>query len=391
MSLFGKLVRSAAAALAVTASTASAQDAAPAPLDLPSLNNPDAVTPAAGFGQRFGPRVAPGCAPSHNAPCIPVTPCPVTGEPMTPNPQQPVVQQPGVPDFGNRGGGAGIGPQVGLDGGYIENAIPRSMVRVRFDSAYGSNRPDRGNFFYAKCGCFFPQRDALGPPRPERNVDYQELSATAELAVSERASAFFDLPIRFINPQANDNFTGLGDVGFGGKYAIIYTPTRVVSLFGRFQAPSGTIAKGLGNGNWWFEPGVLFQEQLSQKWSLFGETRFMLPLGTRTDFVGNLVRYGLGSSYIVAQGEWGYIAPVVEVVGWTVLSGQTLNPDIGQAVRASGDTIVNAKFGVRIGLGAPKCGSQNLSRSDIYVGYGRALTGEVWYKDMFRVEFRRNF
>ncbi|MBM3981555.1 MAG: transporter [Planctomycetes bacterium] len=391
MSLFGKLVRSAAAALAVTASTASAQDAAPAVLDLPGLNNPDAVTPAAGFGPRFGPRVAPGCAPSHNAPCIPVTPCPVTGEPMTPNPQQPVAQQPGVPDFGNRGGGAGLGPQVGLDGGYIEPAIPRSMVRVRFDSAYGSNRPDRGNFFYAKCGCFFPQRDALGPPRPERNVDYQELMATGEVAVSERASAFFDLPIRFINPTANDNFTGLGDIGFGGKYAIIYSANRVVSLFGRFQAPAGTIAKGLGNGNWWFEPGVLYQEQLSQKWSAFGEFRFMMPLGTRTDFTGNLLRYGIGSSYVVAQGEWGYIAPVVELVGWTVLSGQTLNPDIGQAVRASGDTIVNAKFGLRIGLGAPKCGSPALSRSDIYVGYGRALTGEVWYKDMFRLEYRRNF
>lgn len=391
MSLFGKLVRSAAAAVAVTASSASAQDAAPALLDLPGLSAPDAVTPAAGFGPRFGPRVAPGCAPSPSAPCTPVTPCPVTGEPMTPNPQQPVAQQPGVPNFGNRGGGAGLGPQVGLDGGYIENAIPRSMVRVRFDSAYGNNRPDRGNFFYAKCGCFFPQRDALGPPRVERNVDYQELSATGELAVTERASAFFDLPIRFINPQVNDNFTGLGDVGFGGKYAIVYNPNRVVSLFGRFQAPSGTIAKGLGNGNWWFEPGVLYQEQLSQKWSAFGEVRFQLPLGSRTNFVGNLVRYGIGSSYIVAQGDWGYIAPVVELVGWTVLSGQELDPDLLQAVRASGDTIVNAKFGLRIGLGAPKCGSPNLSRSDIYVGYGRALTGEVWYKDMFRVEFRRNF
>lgn len=397
MSLFRKLFRSAAVSAAVVAgaSSVSAQDVvAPAPglLGIPGIAAQEPVTPAAGFGHRgHGPRVSPGYQPSP----YPCTPCPVTGEPVmgTPAqpPTQPVVQQPTVPDFGNRGGGAGIGPQVGLDGGYIENAIPRSMLRLRFDSGYGNNRPDRGNFFYAKCGCFFPQRDALGPPRVERNVDFQELTATGELAVSERASVFFDLPVRFINPTVNDNFSGLGDIGFGGKYAIVYNQNRVVSLFGRFQAPSGTIAKGLGNGNWWFEPGLLWQEQITQKWTAFGEFRFQMPLGLRTDFVGNMLRYGLGTSYIVAQGQWGYVAPVVELVGWSVLSGQQLDPDQLRNVRAAGDTIVNAKFGLRIGLGAPACGSQYLTKSDLYIGYGRALTGEVWYKDMVRFEYRRNF
>ena len=31
------------------------------------------------------------------------------------------------------------------------------------------------------------------------------------------------------------------------------------------------------------------------------------------------------------------------------------------------------------------------TRSDLYVGYARALTGEVWYKNMLRVEFRYFF
>ena len=30
-------------------------------------------------------------------------------------------------------------------------------------------------------------------------------------------------------------------------------------------------------------------------------------------------------------------------------------------------------------------------QSDVYVGYGRALTGDVWYKDMVRVEYRLHF
>ena len=58
--------------------------------------------------------------------------------------------------------------------------------------------------------------------------------------------------------------------------------------------------------------------------------------------------------------------------------------------RARGDTIVNAKLGVRAGFG-DRCDTGWLSRSDLYVGYGRALTGEVWYKDIVRAEFRVRF
>ena len=32
-----------------------------------------------------------------------------------------------------------------------------------------------------------------------------------------------------------------------------------------------------------------------------------------------------------------------------------------------------------------------LSRSDLYIGYGRALTGDVWYKEIFRLEYRLIF
>ena len=49
---------------------------------------------------------------------------------------------------------------------------------------------------------------------------------------------------------------------------------------------------------------------------------------------------------------------------------------------ASGDTILNGKLGVRFGNG---------ERWDIYTGYGRALTGDVFYKDIFRLELRLLF
>ena len=49
---------------------------------------------------------------------------------------------------------------------------------------------------------------------------------------------------------------------------------------------------------------------------------------------------------------------------------------------AAGETIVNVKVGVR----AP---SERFG--DLFVGYGRALTGDRWYEDTVRVEWRLAF
>jgi hypothetical protein len=407
MSLFGKLFRGAAAAASVVigVNSAAAQEPVrlpPAISDIPGLTAENPVEPAAGFGR---PRATPNCPGTSPCPypCPQGHPVPPT-QPMTPgmgtpmppnmgNPMQPTQPQAPQFDFGDLSSGADVGalvPQNG-PGGYIENALPVNMARIRFDAAYGNNRPDRGNFFYAKCGCFRPQPDAIGVPLPEKNIDYQELITTGEVAFTQRMSVFADVPVRFLNPDVNQNAAGIGDIGFGGKYALIYNQKRVVSAWLRFQAPAGSISRGLGNGVWWIEPGLLYQENLNRNWQLFGELRYLTSLGDRTDFVGDLIRYGIGTSYVVMQGDWGYVAPVAELVGWTVLSGKQLDPDQLAAVGASGDTIVNAKLGLRVGFGSPRQNSPYRSRSDLYVGYGRALTGEVWYKDMIRVEFRRFF
>ena len=51
---------------------------------------------------------------------------------------------------------------------------------------------------------------------------------------------------------------------------------------------------------------------------------------------------------------------------------------------------MNAKLGVRIGLGdGVSPGWRN--QSDLYIGYGRALTDQVWYENIVRVEFRMRF
>jgi hypothetical protein len=84
------------------------------------------------------------------------------------------------------------------------------------------------------------------------------------------------------------------------------------------------------------------------------------------------------------------VTPIAEVVGWTVLHGKEFAPDIG-VKDAAGDTIVNGKLGTRFFFGDRCERGGLLNRSDLYLGYGRALTGTVWYKDIIRLEYRLLF
>ncbi len=333
-------------------------------------------------------RVAPACP--QPDPCCPTTPVP--GQPVDPmNPMQVPAPATPTPDFAGlfAGSGADATPFTGL-GGYIDNALPATQFRFRYDAAYGNNRPDRAEFFYAKCGCF-QTRDSNGPPQPETNVDYQQINAYFEYAYTPRLSFFTDVPVRFINPDVNQNSAGFSDLQFGTKYAILYSPEQVLSLQVKLIVPTGQSDLGLGTGQTWLEPGLLYQRQMSDKWQVFGQFKDQIYLGRQSDFTGNILNYGVGTSYMMARGTWGYMAPVGEVVGWTVLGGKQLDPNLGDAVSADGDTIVNAKFGLRFGFGETQPGQFNPTKSDLYIGFGRALTGEVWYKNMFRLEFRRFF
>jgi hypothetical protein len=281
--------------------------------------------------------------------------------------------------------------------GYVDSALIGTMVRFRADAAYDDNVPDRAEFFYGKCGCFRVlgvDPRAPGPPKLEKNVDYQDLSTYLEVAATDRLSGFIEVPYRFLNPQVNDNVSGISDINAGFKGAFVSGPDQVLTFQLRAYAPTGHADVGLGTGHASLEPALLCYERLTERLTFEGELRDWIPIGG-TDFQGNVVRYGGALSYEVCHTERLRFVPVAELVGWTVLNGkelpippnQPLNaegfaPTVIPAREAGGETIVNAKLGLRVKLG---------ERGDVYMGYGRALTGTVWYKDMLRLEFRRAF
>jgi hypothetical protein len=293
---------------------------------------------------------------------------------------------------------AGPGEMVSVQdsrAGYVDSALIGNELRLRYESAYDNNRPDRAEFFYAKCGCFRAaslggglagiggQTDpnAKGPRLPETRIDYQDISTYAEVALGERFSGFAEVPVLFLNPEQNANTAGLGDMNVGVKYAILSNPGQVGTFQLRAYLPTGASTHGLGTDHVSLEPAFLFYQRLGDRLTLETELKDWIAVGG-SDFAGNVLRYGICLSYAIYKDHDFWIAPVAEVVGWTVLDGKELAFPENVIKDASGETIVNGKLGVRVGFGG---------NSSLYAGYGRALTGDVWYKDIIRVEYRMSF
>jgi len=293
--------------------------------------------------------------------------------------------------------------------GYIDNAIIGSQIRIRFDAAFDNNSPDRAEFFYAKCGCY---RGAVGTtifdpnaPGPGTGIptalNYQQLYLNAEYAPLRRLSFFVEVPFRLLQPQgfvpaANLPFTpvnfsnqaGISDVEAGFKAAAIANRDTYLTFQFRAYFPSGNSFKGLGTAHYSVEPAILLYQRLSERMAL--EAQFSdwhpiggsagVPVSNSEGFAGDIITYGIGPSYRLYRGESASISPVVELVGWRVLSGfQSLQPGFEDV---SGTNIVNIKAGARTRIG---------SHNSFYIGFGQAVTHGMWYKHLVRLEYRYAF
>jgi hypothetical protein len=289
--------------------------------------------------------------------------------------------------------------------GYIDDAIIDSQVRVRFEVGLGNRAPDRAEFFYAKCGCY---RDLVGPnadpdapgpgPGVVQDMDFKQFMVEAEYAATSRFSVFGEIPVRWIEPKAFipdlgsfDDQGGFGDLRAGAKFALAASPDYTVTARVQVYFPTGSASKGLGTDHASVEPSLLYFQKFpntSDRFALEGQFGFWLPIGgsdgsipaNDDGFAGNVLAYGIGPSYVVYDGNGVRIAPVVELVGWRVLSGFKTPPDADTDV--SGTNIVNLKYGARFTF---------QGRNSLYVGYGHALTDESWYDDIVRIEYRYSF
>jgi hypothetical protein len=291
--------------------------------------------------------------------------------------------------------------------GYIDDAVVSSKLRVRFDTARHDNLPDRAEFFYAKCGCY---RDlkvlnpaAFDPASPGpgpgivTDLNFQQFYVQGEFAATDRFSVFAELPTRWIQPQSFAgggpgfaNQAGIGDLRAGVKLALLDASDHVMTAQVRTYVPSGDAMSGLGTHHWSVEPAFLYYQQVSDRVAVESQVNAFVPIGGSVgvptaaggNFAGSVFSYGIGPSFEVYRNGSVRFAPVVELVGWHLLSGlQTQPPGSGPA-DATGTNIVNLKIGARTSWDR---------RGSIYLGYGRALTSDQWYEDIVRFEYRYSF
>ena len=297
--------------------------------------------------------------------------------------------------------------------GYVDNAIIGSQVRIRFDAAFNDPFPDRAEFFYAKCSCYRllggagpplslaadPNASGPGPGIPT-TINYQQLYMQAEYAPISRFSVFVQVPVRWLQPQGFKptpftpfgNQSGLSDVEAGFKFAALASSSHYLTFQLRAYFPSGDSSKGLGTNHWSIEPSLLYYQKLSSRWAVEGQLTYWHPIGgsagvpvTNSEgYAGDIFNYGIGPSYRLINRENFRLSPVVELVGWKVLGGfETAPGPIDNAAAEVGNiNIVNIKVGARAAFG---------HHNSIYAGFGRAVTFNDWYRDLFRMEYRYSF
>lgn len=291
--------------------------------------------------------------------------------------------------------------------GYVGDGTITSQMRVRFDDGWKITSPDRAEFFYGKCGCYrgLPagnaafDPDAAGPgPGILSEGNFKQLYVLGEYAINSRLSAFGELPIRWLQPDqflpgtgSFGNQSGLSDLRVGAKFGVMSSDAGHATVMVQVTTPTGDSRKGLGTNHASFEPTLLASGRLGAKGNVEGEFGAIFPMGGSAGvptsgsdkFSGSVLYYGIGPSVEVYSTTAIRIAPVVEFVGWHVMSGfQTLCDGQLCAADASGTNIVNIKVGGRVVMH---------DRHSIYAGWGKALTNATWYGGIFRLEYRRGF
>ncbi len=279
---------------------------------------------------------------------------------------------------------------------HLDQAVPVDVFRTRVDFQNRMNHPDRAEYFWPKSGVFkyFGEaEDAQGPGEAESRVDAMDVSFYAEAMLSYHVSMWTNVPFRSVNPEINQNESGIGDISVGLKWAFILDPNRAVAFQLATIFPSGEGKHGLGAENWYLQPGLLWQESLTENLTFYADVQDRLPVAARSDFTGHVLRYGVGLSYLFELGNV-RVMPLAEVVGWSVLSGKQ-SFELGKIEplmqSARGMTIFDTYYGMRFSLADDTNAGSLLAMSDLFASYGVTTTANWWFRDQWRLEYRVRF
>lgn len=267
----------------------------------------------------------------------------------------------------------------------IEVPLPANYVAIRYDSADGLRFPDRAEYFWAK-------QPAPGPGLAARRVDYQDLKFVMSMG-GKRFSTITEIPLRFINvssglpAQGNDSTGGLGDISIATKLLLIDGQHWKITQYFKTTLQSGSVARGLSNGNIALEPGLLAQYQWSPSRYWFGELRYWFPTNADPTHGGTLLRYSLGTSKLWYETDTFAALRTLELVGTTVLTGAKTSSDLVGVINVDGEHSLAVLPGLRFVLGP----AGDLGLFELGLQAGIATNNKGFYSSLSRLELRFNF
>ncbi|MEM6468441.1 MAG: hypothetical protein AAF802_02645 [Planctomycetota bacterium] len=268
----------------------------------------------------------------------------------------------------------------------MDASQPQNHTRVRFESGYDWENPDRAEFLWSKLGGRGPQ---LTTP-PESSVDYQDIRLISEVG-GDKFSLTTELPLRFVDPTTLGNSGGFGDMVLTTKTVLFTGKQFQMTQVLRNQLATGAPASGRGTGHASMEPGFLFRYQRSCHSMMHSELKLRFPIAGDPDHSGPILRYGFGYARILRDSDTFAVIPTFEVVGWSVLSGRETVPSdllgIADVNNLDGLNIVNLYPGVRIVRDA----GGDLGVFELGFGAGLTVTSNHWYESMLRMDIAFGF
>jgi hypothetical protein len=225
-------------------------------------------------------------------------------------------------------------------------------------------------------------------------VDYQDLRFYIERG-TKQFSVGTEIPIRMLDPEVNDNESGLADMNVTSKTVLLDGRRWQLTQVFRSYFPTGSPTKGLGNGHVSLEPGVAYRYKWSEITYFHGDLKYWFPLGGHPTHSGEVLQYGFGMSHVLHENDYFAIIPTLELVGWSIFDGdQTLlQTELVDGVptpitdTVDGMNIANLYTGVRIVWdNGNDCGTRECG-----ISTGFAVTEDHWYESILRVELRWSF
>lgn len=258
---------------------------------------------------------------------------------------------------------------------YIDISQPLNSTSLRYDYGFGVQTPNRSEYFFAA-----PPK---GPGTFPQSINYQDFMLRLE-AAGAKFSMTTELPLRMVD---NGGWTGgFGNMNLTTKMVLIDGKRLQLTQLFRSYMMTGAASRGMGNGHFSMEPGLLARYQWTPETYIHGEATFWFPIAGTPGSSGNVLRYALGVSHVAYETDKFAILPTLEFVNWTYLSGKKTLPS-GTAVQVNGETAFNIFPGVRFVLGPPG----DLGLLELGISGGAGIGSNRFADGMFRVDLRWSY